>query len=88
MKIRYSILQIARDLDLFLEKYGRVLTRQIQVPVDWLADPRRKNNTWEPWLNAGAMLYAYENSSTGITVYFIHLLCGFLFQLIVLKVCI
>ncbi|XP_076379038.1 arylsulfatase B [Megalopta genalis] len=49
--------RIARDLDLYLEKYGHILVRQTKVPVDWLADPRRWNNTWEPWMNSGATVY-------------------------------
>lgn len=46
----YLSSQIARELDQFLEQYGRNVTVQMKLPVDWLADPRRTNNTWEPWI--------------------------------------
>ncbi|CAK9822219.1 Arylsulfatase B [Anthophora retusa] len=44
--------RIAKDLDLYLEHYGHILMRQSRVSVDWLADPRRRNNTWEPWMHS------------------------------------
>ncbi|XP_031833937.1 arylsulfatase B isoform X2 [Nomia melanderi] len=49
--------RIARDLDLYLERYGRILVRQTKLPVDTLADPRRRNNTWEPWMMSGVNVY-------------------------------
>lgn len=53
-------LQIARELDQFLEQYGRNVTIQMKPSVDWLADPRRTNNTWEPWIPSGDMFYPYN----------------------------
>lgn len=61
--IAESYPRIARDLDLFLENYGRILERQVKVPVDWLADPRRRNNTWEPWMSSGAAMYIASNTA-------------------------
>ncbi|XP_032679721.1 arylsulfatase B-like [Odontomachus brunneus] len=55
--------RIARELDLFLEQYGRNVTRQVRVPVDWLADPRRTNGTWEPWMAPGEMFYTYNTAT-------------------------
>ncbi|KAL6419849.1 hypothetical protein ACFW04_011150 [Cataglyphis niger] len=42
--------RISRELDKYLEHYGIIVKKQIKIPVDWLADPRRTNNTWEPWV--------------------------------------
>lgn len=56
--------QIVNYLDLYLEKYGNVLVKQSRLPVDWLADPRRSNNTWQPWLHAG---YYEFNGATAIS---------------------
>jgi len=44
---------MVRELDLFLEKYRGNITTQIKLPVDWQADPRKMNNTWEPWIPPG-----------------------------------
>ncbi|RLU26301.1 hypothetical protein DMN91_000095 [Ooceraea biroi] len=49
--------RMARELDLFLEQYGHNITRQVKVPVDWQADPRRMNNTWDPWISPGEISY-------------------------------
>ncbi|XP_025163968.1 arylsulfatase I isoform X2 [Harpegnathos saltator] len=67
--------RIARELDLFLEKYGRNVTRQMKVPVDWLADPRRTNGTWEPWMTPGEMLYAYNMAAAHLVhmAYCVHI---------------
>lgn len=66
--------RIARDLDLFLEHYGQILKRQVKVPVDWLADPRRRNNTWEPWMNSGATVYVPNAAAVlGNLVFCVHL---------------
>ncbi|XP_012275486.1 arylsulfatase B [Orussus abietinus] len=59
--------RMVTQLDLFLEKYGNVLMKQAKLPIDWMANPRGKNNTWEPWLNPGAMLYAYASAATAIS---------------------
>lgn len=37
---------------------------QVQLPIDWMADPRRRNNTWDPWLRPGAFLYAYASATS------------------------
>ncbi|XP_076290004.1 arylsulfatase B isoform X2 [Lasioglossum baleicum] len=67
--------RITRDLDLYLEKYGRILVRQTKVPIDGLADPRRRNNTWEPWMNSGAAVYVPNAAAVlGNLVYCVHLL--------------
>ncbi|XP_061931122.1 arylsulfatase B-like isoform X1 [Apis cerana] len=65
--------RIARDLDLYLEQYGRVLMKQIRKPVDWLADPRRRNNTWEPWMNSKAAIYVQNIGTIYVNLaYYIH----------------
>ncbi|XP_003696648.1 arylsulfatase B-like [Apis florea] len=65
--------RIARDLDLYLEQYGRVLMKQIRKPVDWLADPRRRNNTWEPWMNSKAAIYVQNIGTVFVNLaYYIH----------------
>ncbi|XP_043275094.1 arylsulfatase B-like [Venturia canescens] len=56
--------KIVNFLDLYLEKYGNVLVKQPRLPIDWLADPRRRNNTWQPWLNSG---YYEYNGATAIS---------------------
>ncbi|KAG7202809.1 hypothetical protein KM043_009967 [Ampulex compressa] len=55
--------RMTNDLDLFLEHYGRILVKQVRVPVDWLADPKIKNNTWEPWMSPGTILYTPTNTA-------------------------
>ncbi|KAG5322762.1 ARSB Arylsulfatase, partial [Pseudoatta argentina] len=45
--------RIARELDQILEQYARNVAMQIKPSVDWFADPRRTNNTWEPWIPSG-----------------------------------
>lgn len=56
--------KISKDLDAILEKYGRVLVSQGRVSVDWRADPRRMNNTWEPWMNPSLVPSYYATAST------------------------
>ncbi|XP_017883014.1 arylsulfatase B-like [Ceratina calcarata] len=58
-----SYSKIAKTLDDYLERCGRFLKRQVKIPVDWLADPRRRNDTWEPWMNSGATVYV-PNAAT------------------------
>ncbi|XP_076623888.1 arylsulfatase B [Colletes latitarsis] len=71
--IAESYPRIARDLDLYLESYGRILVTQIKLPIDWFADPRRRNNTWEPWMNSGATMYVPNAAAVfGHLVYCIH----------------
>lgn len=43
-------LQIARDLNYYLEQYSHILVKQTKKRVDWSADPRNTNNTWGPWV--------------------------------------
>ncbi|XP_029052715.2 arylsulfatase B-like isoform X1 [Osmia bicornis bicornis] len=70
--------RIARDLDLYLEHYGHILIRQIKLPVDWLADPRRRNNTWEPWIHSGAAIFVPNTAAiVGNLVYCVHILIVF-----------
>lgn len=65
--------QIARDLVLYLEQYGRVLMKQIRKPVDWLADPKRRNNTWEPWMNSRATICVQNIGTIYVNLaYYIH----------------
>jgi hypothetical protein len=52
------------ELDLYLEKYGNVLVRQLQLPVDYMADPRRWNYTWQPWLSVYDSVYSYPNAAS------------------------
>ncbi|XP_011881604.1 PREDICTED: arylsulfatase B-like [Vollenhovia emeryi] len=63
--------RIARELDQFLEQYGRNVTVQLKPPVDWLADPRRTNNTWEPWIPSDDTFYLYNAAAqlAGLTCY-------------------
>lgn len=53
-----------------MEKYGNVLIKQPRLPIDGMADPRRRNNTWEPWLNPGMAtgLYGYNTASAVSTL--------------------
>lgn len=57
-----------QHLDKLLEKYGQLLQKQMKHPIQWLADPRRKNNTWEPWLSPNHMLYAYASAASKISI--------------------
>lgn len=47
---------------MILEKYGSLLVKQPRLPIDGMADPRRRNNTWAPWLDYGMItgLYGYN----------------------------
>ncbi|XP_066603644.1 arylsulfatase B-like isoform X2 [Prorops nasuta] len=63
--------RVTRELDEFLEKYGKILTRQIRPAVDWLADPKRKNNTWEPWMNSGQIWYSYSSATLNTSASFL-----------------
>ncbi|XP_053985497.1 arylsulfatase B-like [Hylaeus volcanicus] len=73
--------QIARDLDSYLEHYGRILVRQTKLPIDWYADPRRRNNTWEPWMNSGAMPKIPNTAAVfGHLVYCIHVTIIFIYM--------
>ncbi|XP_020289212.1 arylsulfatase B-like isoform X3 [Pseudomyrmex gracilis] len=65
--------RMAQELDRFLETYGRNVTRQIKVPVDWIADPRRSNNTWEPWITQDDTLYMYNATTCLVLAYYIHI---------------
>ncbi|XP_046825990.1 arylsulfatase B-like [Vespa crabro] len=63
--------RIVKELDLILEKYGRVLVSQTMVPFDWRADPKRMNNTWEPWMIPGPGMLSYgfySNSAITFTI--------------------
>lgn len=54
-----------------MEKYGRVLVSQTMVSFDWRADPKRMNNTWEPWMipGPGMLNYGfYSNSAISFAV--------------------
>ncbi|XP_011647856.1 arylsulfatase B-like [Pogonomyrmex barbatus] len=65
--------RIARELDKYLEHYGRNVTVQLKSPVDWLADPRRTNNTWEPWIPSGDLAFHSYNAAVqlvGLAYYF------------------
>ncbi|XP_046604335.1 arylsulfatase B-like [Neodiprion virginianus] len=57
--------KIVSELDLFLEKYSNYLEKQALIPVDWHADPRSFNGTWQPWLSAGA--YAYTKCGAAVS---------------------
>lgn len=63
---------MSQELDRFLEMYGRNVTRQMTVPVDWIADPRRSNNTWEPWITQDD-LYMYNATGCLALAYYIHI---------------
>ncbi|KAL7303861.1 hypothetical protein TKK_0003983 [Trichogramma kaykai] len=54
------------ELDLYLEKYGNVMVRQLRQSVDYMADPRRWNYTWQPWLSVYDSVYAYPNAAAAI----------------------
>lgn len=65
---------MARELDLYLERYGRNITRQVKVSVDWQADPRRMNNTWEPWIPPGEILYPTNTAAHLVSfIYCLHI---------------
>ncbi|XP_029177436.1 arylsulfatase B-like [Nylanderia fulva] len=69
--------RISRELDQFLEQYGRIIKRQIKIPIDWQADPRRTNNTWEPWLisNSEHEMMILNNSAAQLAnlMYCVHI---------------
>lgn len=74
------------ELDLFLEKYGNVLVKQPRVPIDWMADPRRRNNTWEPWLNPEMTTYLYGyNAASGLSTWTIFIHIGMTLLIVTLK---
>lgn len=52
------------QLDLLLEKYGNIMTKQAVMPVDWHADPRSFNGTWEPWLSPNEVI---PNAATALS---------------------
>ncbi|XP_014477303.1 PREDICTED: arylsulfatase B-like [Dinoponera quadriceps] len=60
--IAHQYVRIVRELDLFLVQYAQNVTRQATVHLDWPADPRRTNNTWEPWMIPGEF-YAYNTAA-------------------------
>ena len=68
-------MQIVRQLDGILEYYGSQLKKQAYVPIDYLADPRRRNNTWGTWQNPEAeSLFAYTGVAStflkfGVTIH-------------------
>lgn len=72
--------RIAKDLDVFLETYGQQLVRQVRLPVDWSADPRRSNNTWEPWISVGGMMNGSTKTAVPLVnfLYCIHISAIFL----------
>ncbi|XP_011502861.1 PREDICTED: arylsulfatase B-like [Ceratosolen solmsi marchali] len=57
------------ELNLYLEKYGNVLVRQLQLPVDYMADPRRWNYTWQPWLSIYDSVYSYPNAASTLATF-------------------
>ncbi|XP_024878388.1 arylsulfatase B-like [Temnothorax curvispinosus] len=66
--------RVARELDQFLEQYGRNVTIQVKPPVDWLADPRRTNNTWEPWIPSSDSFYPYNAAAKLVGLaYYLHI---------------
>ncbi|CAL1674865.1 unnamed protein product [Lasius platythorax] len=65
--------RISRELDKFLEHYGRNVKRQIKISVDWLADPRRTNNTWEPWLISGENMLNNSAAQLASLTYCVHI---------------
>lgn len=59
-----------RELDLMLLSYGNLLVHQPKKTIiDWSADPKRRNDTWEPWLHPSYFedQYGY-NKAEAITV--------------------
>ncbi|XP_018345852.1 PREDICTED: arylsulfatase B-like [Trachymyrmex septentrionalis] len=65
--------RIARELDQILEQYARNIAMQIKPPVDWLADPRRTNNTWEPWIPSGD-IFVYNAAAQLVGLaYYLHI---------------
>ncbi|XP_025995487.2 LOW QUALITY PROTEIN: arylsulfatase B [Solenopsis invicta] len=68
--------RIARELDQILEHYGHYVRMQVKTPVDWFhADPRRTNNTWEPWLPTDNTYYPYYNTAVQLAglAYYLHI---------------
>lgn len=59
--------RIVKELDDILEKYGRFSINQYRMPIDWRADPRRTNDTWEPWL-----VPSNSQSATTFTINFLY----------------
>ncbi|GAB1869473.1 Arylsulfatase B [Camponotus japonicus] len=65
--------RISRELDKFLEQYGHIVKRQMKIPVDWLADPRRTNNTWEPWIPSGEIILNNSAAQLANLAYCVHI---------------
>lgn len=65
--------RISRELDKFLEHYGRIIKRQINIPVDWQADPRKTNNTWEPWLISNEIILYNSATQLASLMYCVHI---------------
>ncbi|OXU23546.1 hypothetical protein TSAR_005431 [Trichomalopsis sarcophagae] len=72
-----------QELELFLDKYSNLLTRQIRMPVDYMADPRRWNYTWQPWLIMEDYEYTNAAAALGTLAVCAHL--GLLFIIVGLR---
>ncbi|XP_033312190.1 arylsulfatase B-like [Bombus bifarius] len=70
--IAKTYVRIARDLNYHLEEYSRYLKKQMEKPIDWLADPRIRNDTWGPWVKSGSAL-CNAAAVLGNLVYYIHI---------------
>ncbi|KAJ8680584.1 hypothetical protein QAD02_016371 [Eretmocerus hayati] len=58
---------IVEELNLYLDNFHNALEEQQRLPVDYMADPRRWNYTWQPWLNVHDNPYLYySNASAAI----------------------
>ncbi|XP_074113028.1 arylsulfatase B [Cotesia typhae] len=60
--------KVVSELDMILEKYGSVLVRQPKLPIDEMADPKRRNDTWAPWLDQGPTIYPWPGNNAAATV--------------------
>ncbi|XP_058803399.1 arylsulfatase B-like [Phymastichus coffea] len=58
--IAKSYPKFTEDLNQYIQRYRNVLQRQLELPVDYNAEPRRWNYTWQPWL--GGVYDSYYTS--------------------------
>ena len=57
---------------------------QIKPSVDWLADPRRTNNTWEPWIPSSSDIFPNAAAQLAGLAYYLHI--GIILVAVICKV--
>ncbi|XP_014214481.1 arylsulfatase B-like [Copidosoma floridanum] len=54
------------ELDLLIKQYNTVKIPQLRLPVDYRADPKYWNYTWQPWLDLYDSYYSSYNAGAAI----------------------